>query len=155
MRIQPSEVSAVLMDCFGPGCDSDRSCAEGLAEMLSGWVPFEAPLESVKRSAEDLVLRYLYRNLGNPPMIPAGDGTRRLRTADLSDAGDRMLGLLFGALPEDEESLSFVRDYAFRGSLSAVACLAQRFPDLQSPEERRMAARIASSRMSERNASAE
>ncbi len=147
MVLRTSDVAAVLSGFFWEGMDPDRDCAGACASLLRHWMPGQPP-EEVDDRLQSLILRQLRRELGESLLVRDAQGWRRIRSADLAAASDRVMGVLFSALPEDSCHYAVVRDYFFRtGSLSALQCLCCRFADQQSPEELDLARRILRDRL--------
>ena len=152
MFIRKDDVSGILSVCFGPDADPEGKAACDLTDMLRAWIPNQIPLGELDEALQDTLLHRLRRVLGAQMLIRDGSRWRRVRTADLSDASDRLIGLLFVALPENGISYELVREWAFRnGSISAMECLTKRFSDLQTPMEQAAIAKVLSYRLAERD----
>ena len=152
MFIRRDDVSRILTACFGPEIDPEGEAAGELTDIVHLWIPGQIPLEQLDEALQNALIRRLRRVLGAQMLIRDGIRWRRVRTADLSDAADRMIGLAFDALPERADSSELIRDWAFRnGSVSAMECLTRRFSNLQSPEEQAMIAKVLSYRLAERD----
>ena len=154
MFIRRDDVSAVLKACFGEDTDPDGEASLEITEILRLWIPGQIPLEQLNDALQNALIRHLRRVLGAQLLIRDGIRWRRVRTVDLEDAADRLMGLGFSALSEQIANYEMVKDWAFRaGSVSAMKCLAKRFSGFQSPEEQAMIAKVLSYRIAERNIS--
>ena len=154
MFIRRDDVSAVLKACFGEDTDPDGEASLEITEILRLWIPGQIPLEQLNDALQNALIRHLRRVLGAQLLIRDGIRWRRVRTVDLEDAADRLMGLEFSALSEQIANYEMVKDWAFRaGSVSAMDCLAKRFSGFQSPEEQAMIAKVLSYRIAERNTS--
>ena len=154
MFIRRDDVSAVLKACFGEDTDPDGEASLEITEILRLWIPGQIPLEQLYDALQNALIRHLRRVLGAQLLIRDGIRWRRVRTVDLEDAADRLMGLGFSALSEQIANYEMVKDWAFRaGSVSAMECLAKRFSGFQSPEEQAMIAKVLSYRIAERNTS--
>ena len=154
MFIRRDDVSAVLKACFGEDTDPDGEASLEITEILRLWIPGQIPLEQLNDALQNALIRHLRRVLGAQLLIRDGIRWRRVRTVDLEDAADRLMGLEFSALSEQIANYEMVKDWAFRaGSVSAMDCLAKRFSGFQSPEEQAMIAKVLSYRIAERNIS--
>ena len=154
MFIRRDDVSAVLKACFGEDTDPDGEASLEITEILRHWIPAQIPLEQLNDALQNALIRHLRRVLGAQLLIRDGIRWRRVRTVDLEDAADRLMGLGFSALSEQIANYEMVKEWAFRaGSVSAMECLAKRFSGFQSPEEQAMIAKVLSYRIAERNTS--
>ena len=153
MFIRRDDVSAIMKACFGEDADPDGEASLEITEVLRLWIPGRIPPEQLNDTLQNVLIRHLRRVLGAQLLIREGIRWRRVRTVDLEDAADRLMGLAFGALPEQTANYEMVKDWAFRaGSLSAMECLAKRFSGFQRPEEQALIAKVLSYRTAERSA---
>ena len=114
MFIRKEDVSMVLSAYFGTDADPDKEAAQEITDLLRLWVPGQIPLEQVDEVLQNAMIRHLHRVLGSQLLIRDGIRWRRVRTIDLEDASDRLIGILFNALPDRANSYDLVRDWAFR-----------------------------------------
>ena len=76
--------------------------------------------------------------------VTMNDGsTRRVRTAELKDAADDVMGVLFDQMKVYSVSYEALQSYALEsGSFSAMRTLYLRFGEFMTGEERRILARV-------------
>ena len=121
MFIRRDDVSAVLKACFGEDTDPDGEASLEITEILRLWIPGQIPLEQLNDALQNALIRHLRRVLGAQLLIRDGIRWRRVRTVDLEDAADRLMGLEFSALSEQIANYEMVKDWAFRAvSVSGV-----------------------------------
>ena len=151
MFIRKEDVTMILAACFGSDADPNGEATQEITDILRLWI-HGIPLEQLNEVLQNSLIRHLRRVLGSQLLIRDGIRWRRIRTSDLEDAADRLVGLVFTALPENVSNYELVRDWAFRtGSISAMDCLTKRFANCQTHEEQAAIAKVLSYRLMERN----
>ena len=151
MYIRKEDVTIILAACFGSDTDPNGEETQEITYILRLWIP-GIPLEQLNEVLQNSLIRHLRRVLGSQLLIRDGIRWRRIRTSDLEDAADRLIGLVLTALPENVSNYELVREWAFRsGSISAMECLTKRFTNCQTPEEQATITKVLSYRLMERD----
>ena len=142
--IRAARVREVLLPWLGTEALGQTGLAERAAEALRRFSPHQDSLEALAQQLADMLFSELYACLGPRMTLRLDDGRQaRILVADIPDLADSVLGVLFDSLPDNENTLAMIRDYALHAtSLSAMRALLTRFSAAQSPEEQAILRRI-------------
>ena len=131
--------------------DARRTLKQGLvisaaAGILIGLISLLAarPFVLLAGALEDALFNAVYEQLGPSMSARMDDGTyRRIRSAELKDAADDVLGVLFDRLKVYSVSYESLHDYCMStGSFAALRVLYTRYADFMPSSERKIIARI-------------
>ena len=137
MLIALSDVRAAIASALGERLAQTPNLCEHAAGILRGWVPQQTDPNAVEAEREDALFSDLYAALGPSMLMQDARGHwARLKTEALSDVADRLLGVVFRALPKGGSTCAFLRDYAMReGSVSAMETLLALYAEELAPAE--------------------
>ena len=144
MLIALPDVRRAVSASLGERLAQTEGLCEHAAGILRAWVPGQSEPSAVAAALEDALFGDLYRAIG-PSMLT--QDTRghwvRLKTETLTDTADRLLGVLFQAMPRSEGTCSLLRDCALRdGSVSAMETLLAFYPDQLTDGESQLLRRV-------------
>ena len=142
--IEAGQIQEALRLRFGSALTGNSSIFEPAAELLRQYSPHHLTFHQLAVQLEEVLFNILYEQLGPGMSVLLDDGTRRrVRMAELPEAVDDVMGVLFDSLSVYSVSCEALRDYSMEtGSFSAMRCLYLHYADLMSPEERRVLARV-------------
>ena len=108
--------------------------------VLCWWMTFA----DIASRVEDALFNTLYEHLGPSMSVRMDDGSsRRIKTAELRDAADDVMGVLFEQLKVYSVNYESLHTYCMEsGSFSAMRILYTRYRDFLPEEERKIIARI-------------
>ena len=130
--IESWHVREALRSRLGSSLVDEPGFADPLAAVLSSYVSYKDTFSSLAAKVEDTLFNILYDRLGSSMSVRMNDGSfRRIRTAELRDAADDVMGVFFDQL----------KVYSVNYE-SAMRTLYTRYATLMSAEERRVLARI-------------
>lgn len=147
MMVSPIEawqIQDALRPRFGSALMRKPGLMEPAAELLRQYTPHHFTFRQLAVQMEDVLFNILYEHLGSSMTILMDDGTqRRIRMAEIPDAVDDIMGILFDSLSVYSVTCEALRAYSMEtGSFSAMRCLYLRYKDMMSPEERQVLARV-------------
>ena len=131
-----SRLGSALVDIPGIW---DRTTA-----LLNGYAPYRDSFADLAGRLEDAVFNAVYEQLGPSMGAQMDNGTvRRIRTSELKDAADDVLGVLFDHLKEYSVNFDALHEYCMAtGSFAAMRVLYTRYAEFMPSSERRILARI-------------
>ena len=147
--IETWHVRDALRSRLGSALTEETDIADRCAEALRSWASYKESFGELAARLEDLLFNGLYDALG-PSMSARMDSgeLRRIRTAELKDAADDVLGVLFDSLRVYSVHYDALREYAITsGSCAAMRTLYTRYGSLLSAEDRAVLARILRDRL--------
>ena len=114
------------------------------ATLLRNYAPYRDTFGDLAVRLEDVLFNTVYEQLGPSMGARMDNGTvRRIRTAELKDAADDVMGVLFEALKVYSVTYDALHDYCMTaGSFSALRVLYTRYADFMPASERKIIARI-------------
>ncbi len=138
------QVREALRSRFGSALVDQPGFADPPAAILSRFEPDGTPFHELAAALEDSLFNGLYEHLGPSMTAVMDDGSiRRIRTGELAEAADDVMGVLFDTLNVDTAHYTSLHAYCMvTGSFSALRVLYTRFRDLTPPSERAVFARI-------------
>lgn len=143
------DVRDALRYRLGSALVDEPGAADRCAEALREWTPFRESFAELAARLEDILFNSLYEALGPSMTARMDDGNlRRIRTAELKDAADDVLFVLFDSLKVYSVNYESLRAYAVEsGSCSAMRVLLTRYGSQLPEADRRMIARILRDRL--------
>lgn len=144
VAIRTEQVRKALRPRLGSDIVDATDVADCAADVLRAYAPYRDTLEQLAERMGNALFGSLYRTLGPRMTVRLDQGDMvRIRLQDLPEVADDAMGALFESLTVYSVSYDLLKEYSMRsGSLSAMRVLYQRYDDFQSPEEKRIIARI-------------
>ena len=142
--IESWHIREVLRARLGSLMVDEPGFCDPLADLLRSYASYKDTFASLAARVEDTLFNMLYNRLGSSMSARMNDGSlRRIRTAELKDAADDVMGVLFGSMKVYSVSYDALHAYAMEsGSFAAMKSLYTRFRDYMSPDERRLLGRV-------------
>ena len=142
--IESWHVREVLRSRLGSALVDEPGFADPLAALLRSYASYKDTFASLAARVEDTLFNMLYDRLGPSMAVRMNDGSlRRVRTAELKDAADDVMGVFFDQLRVYSVNYEALRAYAVEsGSFSAMRVLYTRYGDSLSAEEKKVLARV-------------
>ena len=142
--IETWHVRDALRPRLGSALVDEPGFLDGITHTLRSFAPYKDTFASMAARLEEDLFNLLYERLG-PGMSVTMDGgrTRRVRTAELKDAADDVMGVLFDSLKVYSVNYDILHDYCMEtGSFSALRVLYTKYQVFLPEGERRIIARI-------------
>ena len=142
--IESWHIREALRSRLGSALVDEPGFADPLAVLLRAYAPYKDTFEELASRVEDKLFNILYERLGPSMSVRMSDGTsRRVRTAELKDAADDVMGVLFDDLRAYSVNYEALQSYAMKtGSFSAMRTLYLRYGDCMSSGEKQVLARV-------------
>lgn len=142
--IESWHVREVLRSRFGSALVDIPGIWDRTASLLQNYAPYKDTFADLASRIEDALFNAVYEQLGPSMGAHMDSGTiRRIRTSELKDAADDVMGLLFEQLKPYSVTYDLLHDYCMSaGSFAAMRVLYSRFPEFMPPSERKIIARI-------------
>lgn len=142
--IESWHVREALRSRFGSALADTPGIWDRTAALLQGYAPYRDTFESLASRLEDVIFNTLYEQLGPSMGARMDDGSvRRIRTAELKDAADDVMGVLFDSLKVYSVTYDSLHEYCMSaGSFAAMRVLYTRYADFMPAPERKIIARI-------------
>ena len=142
--IESWHVREALRSRLGSSLVDEPGFADPLAAVLSSYVSYKDTFSSLAAKVEDTLFNILYDRLGSSMSVRMNDGSfRRIRTAELRDAADDVMGVFFDQLKVYSVSYESLHSYVMEaGSFSAMRVLYTKFGSLMPAGERQVLARV-------------
>ena len=142
--IESWHVREALRSRFGSALVDIPGIWDRAAALLQGYAPYKDTFADLASRLEDVLFNTVYEQLGPSMGAQMDNGTvRRIRSAELKDAADDVLGVLFGRLKVYSVTYDALHDYCMSsGSFSAMRVLYTSFSGFMPASERRILARI-------------
>ena len=142
--IESWHVREALRSRFGSALADTPGIWDRTATLLQGYAPYRDTFESLASRLEDVIFNTLYEQLGPSMGARMDDGSvRRIRTAELKDAADDVMGVLFDSLKVYSVTYDSLHEYCMSaGSFAAMRVLYTRYADFMPAPERKIIARI-------------
>ena len=144
MIIRLADVRECIARTLGEDAEAETPLSDRCARILRGWIPELTEPEALRGQLEQEIYTTLYAALGQHLTVrPVGKPPRRLRSAELEELCDSLMGLAFTAMGVHESARDYLRSYAFRsGSMAALTALYERFGACMDGREREMIGQI-------------
>ena len=142
--IESWHVREALRPRFGSALVDIPGLWDRAASLLQRFAPYRDTFAGLAAQVEDAVFNAVYEQLGPSMGAQMDDGTvRRIRTSELKDAADDVMGVLFDNLKVYSVTYDSLHEYCLSaGSFSAMRVLYTRFAEFIPPAERKILARI-------------
>ena len=142
--IESWHVREALRSRFGSVLADTPGIWNRTASLLQGYAPYRDTFDSLASRLEDMIFNTLYEQLGPSMGARMDDGSvRRIRTAELKDAADDVMGVLFDSLKVYSLTYDSLHEYCMStGSFAAMRVLYTRYADFMPVPERKIIARI-------------
>ena len=142
--IENWHVREALRSRLGSALVDEPGVPDRAADVLRSYAPYKDTLAGLAVRVEDALFNTLYERLGPSMTVRMDDGTtRRVRTAELKDAADDVMGVLFDRLKVYSVSYESLHSYVMEaGSFSAMRVLYTKFGSLMPAGERQVLARV-------------
>ena len=142
--IETWNVREALRPRLGSALVDEPGIMDGIAQSLRSYAPYRDTFSGLASRLEEDLFNLLYEHLG-PAMSARMDNgmTRRIRTSELKDAADDVMGVLFDDLKVYSVNYEAIHAYCMEtGSFSALRVLYTRYASFMQEGERRIIARI-------------
>ena len=142
--IEAWHVRETLRSRFGSALADVPGAWDRAAALLRDFAPYRDTFSGLAVRLEDVLFNAVYEQLGPSMGARMDDGTvRRIRSAELKDAADDVMGLLFDSLKVYSVTYDSLHDYCMSaGSFSAMRVLYTKYADFMPASERKILARI-------------
>ena len=142
--IESWHVREVLRPRFGSALMDTPGVPDPAAALLRSYASYKDTFADLAGRLEDVLFNTLYEHLGPSMTVRMDDGsTRRVRTAELKDAADDVMGILFGQMKVYSVNYDSLHAYCMEsGSFSAMKTLYTQYGAFLPDSERKIMARI-------------
>ena len=142
--IEAWRVREALRARFGSALVDEPGVPDRAAALLSSYAAYKDTFSDMAARVEDVLFNALYDRLGPSMAVRMDDGTsRRIHTAELKDAADDVMGVLFESLKVYSVNYDALHAYCMEtGSYAAMRVLYTQYQELLPAEERKIIARI-------------
>ena len=142
--IESWHVREALRFRFGSALVDIPGIWDHTAALLRDYAPYRDSFADLAGRLEDAVFNAVYEQLGPSMGAQMDDGTvRRIRTSELKEAADDVLGVLFDHLKVYSVNYDALHEYCMSaGSFSAIRVLYTRYAEFMPASERKILARI-------------
>ena len=142
--IESWRIREALRSRLGSSLVDEPGFAEPLADVLRSYASYKDTFASLAARTEDKLFNTLYDRLGSAMSVRMNDGSlRRVRTSELKDAADDVMGVFFEELKVYSVNFAALQSYAMEaGSFSAMRTLYTRFGEYLSDADKQVLARV-------------
>ena len=142
--IKAWHVREALRSRFGSALVDQPGIWDRAASLLQRYAPYKDTFESLAAQLEDVIFNTVYELLGPSMGAQMEDGSvRRIRSAEMKDAADDVMGVLFDRLKVYSVNYEALHEYCMTtGSFAALKVLYTRYMEFTPPEERKIIARV-------------
>ena len=142
--IESWHVREALRSRFGSALVDIPGIWDRAAALLQKYAPYRDTFADLATRLEDVLFNSVYEQLGPSMGARMEDGTvRRIRSAEMADAADDVMGVLFDQLKVYSVTYESLHDYCMStGSFAAMRVLYTRYADFMPASERRIIARV-------------
>ena len=142
--IEAWHVREALRSRFGSALVDRPGIWDRAASLLQRYAPYRDTFESLAAQLEDVIFNTVYEQLGPSMGARMEDGSvRRIRSAEMKDAADDVMGILFDNLKVYSVNYEALHEYCMAtGSFAALRVLYTRYAAFMSAEERKIVARV-------------
>jgi len=142
--IESWHIREALRSRFGSALVDIPGIWDRAAAILQRYAPYRDTFADLASQLEDVIFNAVYEQLGPSMGAQMDDGSvRRLRSAEMKDAADDAMGVLFGNLKVYSVNYEAIHEYCVAtGSFSAMRVLYSRYAEFMTPSERKILARI-------------
>ena len=142
--IESWHVREALRARLGSALVDEPGFADPLSALLNSYAPYKDTFADMAARVEDVLFNTLYEHLGPSMTVRMDNGSaRRIRTAELKDAADDVMGILFDRMKVYSVNYEALHTYCMEsGSFSAMRVLYTRYRDFLPESERRISSGI-------------
>ena len=142
--IESWHVREALRTRLGSALVDEPGFPDPLAALLRSYAPYRDTFADLASRVEDTLFNMLYDRLGASMSVRMNDGTiRRVRTVELKEAADEVMGVLFDRLKVYSVNYEALHSYCMAsGSFSAMKTLYTRYQEFMPADERMILARV-------------
>ena len=142
--IESWHVREALRSRFGSALVDIPGIWDRAAALLQKYAPYRDTFADLASRLEDVLFNSVYEQLGPSMGAQMEDETvRRIRSAEMVDAADDVMGVLFDQLKVYSVTYDSLHDYCMStGSFSAMRVLYTRYAEFMPAPERRSLARV-------------
>ena len=142
--IESWHVREALRARLGSALVDEPGFADPLSALLNSYAPYKDTFADLAARVEDTLFNILYDRLGSAMSVRMNDGSfRRVKTAELRDAADDVMGVLFDRLKVYSVNYEALHDYCMSsGSFAAMRALYTRYGEFLSDREKQLLARV-------------
>ena len=142
--IESWHVREALRSRFGSALVDVPGIWNRAAGLLQGYAPYRDTFSDLAVRLEDVLFNTVYEQLGPSMGVQMDDGSvRRIRSAEMKDAADDVMGVLFDRLKVYSVTYNSLHEYFMAtGSFSAMRVLYTRYAEFMPASERKIIARI-------------
>ena len=144
VMIESWHVREALRSRFGSALVDIPGIWDRAAALLQKYAPYRDTFADLASRLEDVLFNSVYEQLGPSMGAQMEDETvRRIRSAEMVDAADDVMGVLFDQLKVYSVTYDSLHDYCMStGSFSAMRVLYTRYAEFMPAPERRILARV-------------
>ena len=142
--IEAWHVREALRSRFGSALVDQPGIWDRAAAVLQRYAPYRDTFEGLAAQLEDVIFNTVYEQLGPSMGARMEDGSvRRIRSAEMKDAADDVMGVLFDHLKVYSVNYEALHEYCMTtGSFAALRVLYTRYADFMPPGERKIIAGV-------------
>lgn len=142
--IESWHIREALRSRFGSALVDIPGVWDRAAALLQNYAPYRDTFAGLAARLEDALFNAVYEQLGPSMGAQMDDGTvRRIRSAELKDAADDVMGVLFDSLKVYSVTYDSLHEYCMTaGSFAAMRVLYTRYQEFMPAPERKILARI-------------
>lgn len=142
--IESWHIREVLRSRFGSALADIPGIWDRAASILRDYAPYKDTFNDLAARLEDALFNAVYEQLGPSMGAQMDNGTvRRIRSAEMKDAADDVMGVLFDNLKVYSVTYDSLHEYCMTaGSFSAMRVLYTRYKEFMPASERSIMARI-------------
>ena len=142
--IESWHVREALRSRFGSALVDIPDIWDRAASLLQNYAPYRDTFADLAARLEDALFNAVYEQLGPSMGAQMEDGTvRRIRSAEMKDAADDVMGVLFEQLKVYSVTYDSLHEYCMStGSFSAMRILYTRYTEFMPAPERKILARV-------------
>ena len=142
--IESWHVREALRSRFGSALADIPGIWDRTAALLQKYAPYRDTFSDLAARVEDVLFNTVYEQLGPSMSAQMDNGTvRRIRSAELKDAADDVMGVLFDHLKVYSVTYDSLHDYCMEtGSFAAMRVLYSRYTEFMPASERKILARV-------------
>jgi len=144
VMIESWHVREALRSRFGSELVDIPGIWDRTAALLQKYAPYRDTFGGLAERLEDVIFNTVYEQLGPSMGARMDDGSvRRIRSAELKDAADDVMGILFDNLKVYSVTYDALHEYCMSaGSFAAMRILYTRYAEFMPAPERKILARI-------------
>ena len=142
--IESWHVREALRSRFGSALVDIPGIWDRAAALLRNYAPYRDTFADLASRLEDILFNSVYEQLGPSMGAQMEDGSvRRIRSAEMKDAADDVMGVLFEQLKVYSVTYDSLHEYCMSvGSFSAMRVLYTRYKEFMPAPEQRILARV-------------